>query len=128
MCKLLLVTMSLIFLAGCASINSISLTPIPAERKAQVKTEKSKVIFMGFNFENDFVNSIVDDLKRQCPNGKVTGILTKDEDINYFLYIVWKKQITATGFCVPNTMASSTKNKSRGTASEATEDSLESEL
>lgn len=92
--------MSLLLLASCASINSVSLTPIPSERKSPVKTEKSKVIILGFNFDNDFVDEVVDDLKNQCPNGKVTGILTKDEDINYFLFFVWKKQVTATGFCV----------------------------
>lgn len=87
---------------GCAHVNSVSLTPIPADRKKPVRTEKSKVIFLGFNFDNDFIDTIVEDLKRQCPNGKVAGILTKDENIDYFLYIVWKKQITATGYCVNN--------------------------
>lgn len=107
-----------LLLAGCASINSVSLTPIPPERKNQVRTERGKVIFLGFNFDNDFVDDVVEDLKRQCPNGKVTGLLTKDENINYFLFFVWKKQITATGYCVPMTSVSSNKGKPRGTASE----------
>lgn len=101
-----------IMMSGCASINSVSITPIPAQRKAQVQTLKSKVIFLGFNFDNDFVDDAVVDLKRQCPNGQVTGLLTKDENINYFLYIVWKKQITATGYCV-----TTEKNSKRDTAS-----------
>lgn len=87
-------------MGGCASVNSVSLTPIPAERKAPVRVEKSKVIILGFNFDNDFIDQMVVDLQRQCPKGKVTGILTKDENINYFLYFVWKKQVTATGYCV----------------------------
>ncbi|GEM_PF-981080 len=89
-----------LFLSSCASINSVSLTPIPSERNKKVRTEKSKIIFLGFNFDNDFVDDAVEDLKKQCPNGQVTGLLTKDENINYFLYFVWKKQITASGFCV----------------------------
>lgn len=84
---------------GCASVNSVSLTPIPADRSQRVHVETSKVIFLGFNFDNDFIDQTVEDLKRQCPNGKITGLLTKDENINYFLYIVWKKQITVNGFC-----------------------------
>jgi uncharacterized lipoprotein YajG len=131
--KLLLFLVGLL-LSGCASLNSVSLTPIPAERKNLVKTEKSKIIFLGFNFDNDFVDSAVDDLKRQCPNGKVTGLLTKDENIDYFLYIVWKKQITATGFCIANNSASTPKTKaskskkSRGSASEESDEQPEAEL
>ncbi len=98
---------SLILFSGCASVNSVSLTPIPAERKSQVKVEKSKVIILGFNFDNDFIDEAVEDLKHQCPNGRVSGLLTKDETINYFLFFVWKKQITATGYCVANATAGS---------------------
>ena len=88
-----------LFLSSCASVNSVSLTPIPAERGNKVFTTASKTIFLGFNFDNDFIDQSVEDLKRQCPNGKISGVLTKDENINYFLYFVWKKQITVTGYC-----------------------------
>ncbi len=129
--SLFLLLIGSILLASCASINSVSLTPIPANRKTQVRTEKSKIILLGFNFDNDFVDEAVSDLTRQCPNGQVTGLLTKDENINYFLYFVWKKQITATGFCVPVAASTtSTKTKSRKAASnEGTHNSIsESEL
>lgn len=119
---------SLLMLTSCASVNSVSLTPIPADRKSQVKVDKSKVIILGFNFDNDFIDDAVDDLKRQCPNGKVSGLLTKDETINYFLFFVWKKQITATGYCIANSTANSNKSKSRGTASDMAEDMQESQL
>jgi len=125
--KIYLTSLLCLFLSACASLNSVSLTPIPAERKTQVKTEKSKVIFLGFNFDNDFVNDAIDDLKQQCPHGKVTGLLTKDETILYFSFFVWKKQITATGYCVPTTTAmNATKAKPRDAASEA--NSIPSEL
>ena len=101
---------------GCASVNSVSLTPIPKERNKVVRAQASKMIFLGFNFDNDFIDGVVTDLKNQCPNGKVTGLLTKDQDINYFLYFVWKKQVDVTGYCVSNN-SSSKKNSSRGTAS-----------
>ncbi len=97
---LLLITICALFSAGCASINSLSLTPIPVNRSNKVEVIKSKVIILGFNFDNDFVDQINDELKAKCPNGKISGILTKDEDINYFLYFVWKKQVSVTGYCV----------------------------
>ena len=92
-------TALVLLLAGCASVNSVSLTPIPADRSRRVETVKSKTIFLGFNFDNDFIDSATDDLKRQCPNGKVSGILTKDETIAYFLFFVWAKKLTASGYC-----------------------------
>lgn len=106
-----------VLLSGCASLNSVSLTPIPAGRTTPVKVEKSKFIFLGFNFDNDFVNAAEEDLKRQCPNGKVTGLLTKDETINYFLFIFYSKRITATGYCLANAKVGQHAAKSRGTAS-----------
>ena len=92
-------------LGGCASINSVSLTAIPADRSHQVTADASRTIFLGFNFDNDYVNTLVDQLKNQCPSGKVTGILTKDEVVNYFLYIVHKRHVSATGYCVGESSA-----------------------
>ena len=87
-------------LNGCASINSVSVTPIPKDRSKPVKVEASRLIVLFLNFDNDFVDSMVTQLKSQCPGGKVTGILTKDEDIMYFLGFVYKKRVTAQGYCV----------------------------
>ena len=84
-------------LSSCAFVNSVSLTPIPSQRSHPVKAEASKTIFLGFNFDNDYVDGIVRDLKQQCPNGIVSGILTKDETIAYV--IVFKRHVIATGFC-----------------------------
>lgn len=90
-----------IVISGCASINSVSVTPIPAGRNSSVKAEVSRWIILGFNFDNDYINPLVSDLKQKCPNGVVSGILTKDETISYFL--VFKKHVVATGYCItPN--------------------------
>lgn len=88
---------AVLFMSGCASINSVSLTPIPSQRGKTVRAVAEKTIFLGFNFDNDYVNPLVEDLKRQCPNGLVSGVLTKDEVISYF--IVFTHRITATGYC-----------------------------
>ncbi len=123
--KLLLLSIAASFFTGCVSLNSVSLTPIPAERSQKVSVQKDKLIFLGFNFDNDFVDSAVDDLRRQCPQGKVTGLLTKDESIAYFLFFVWKKQLTATGYCVKSNVASN--KQKRGAASEDTSSDLGAE-
>lgn len=84
---------------GCAHVNSVSLTSIPAGKGRPVRAETSKTIFLGFNFDNDYVEQMASDLRRQCPNGMVRGILTKDETINYFLFFVWARKVTASGYC-----------------------------
>lgn len=107
---------SMALLSGCASINSVSLTPIPSQRTKTVRAEVSKTIFLGFNFDNDYVNPLVDDLKRQCPNGLVSGILTKDEVISYFL--VFTHRVIATGYCGTSVAKNSQSQPARSAASE----------
>ena len=88
------------FLGGCVSLRSVSQTQIPRQRTQHVSAESSKWIFFGFNFDNDYVDVVRKELRSQCPRGKVTGILTKDENINYFIGLVMKRRIEARGFCV----------------------------
>ena len=113
--KLILTFAAVASLSGCANVQSVSLTPIPANRNKVVKAEVSKTIFLGFNFNNDYVEPLVDDLKQQCPNGVVSGILTKDETIAYV--IIFTRRIVATGFCNVTT-ASNSKAPKRSSASE----------
>lgn len=96
--KSLLIMTTTLWLTACASLNSVSLTQIPEERRHRVHAESSRIIVLGINFDNDFVDDVADDLRRSC-KGKITGILTKDEVINYFLFLVYKRRIEATGFC-----------------------------
>lgn len=106
----------LLVLSSCASVQSISLTNIPAQKGKRVHAEASRVIFLGFNFDNDYVDNLVNDLKRQCPDGTVSGLLTKDQMIDYFLMIVHKRLITAEGVCLQGKVASN--SQPRKTASE----------
>lgn len=109
-------------LVGCAHVNSVSLTPIPSKRSNPIQAQVSKTIFLGFNFDNDYIDPLVDDLKRQCPNGVVSGILTKDETVSYF--IVFTKKITASGFCnVSDKTASANKGPRKPSSQEETPDS-----
>ena len=106
--KVMGILLSLSFV-GCASVNSVSLTSIPANKGKEVRAEASRTIILGLNFNNDYVDDMAENLKRQCPNGVIKGILTKDESINYFLF-VWARKVTATGYCL---------QASRGTASDS---------
>jgi hypothetical protein len=101
--KVIHMLVALIFssiIVSCASLNSVSVTPIPAERNKVVEVEKSRWIIFFLNFDNDYVDSAVTDLKSQCSKGKVSGILTKDETYTYFLFVS-KRVLKARGYCVP---------------------------
>ncbi len=84
-------------MAGCASVNSVSLTPIPTDRSRVVRAEVSRFIILAFNFDNNYIDPLVEELKQKCPNGVVSGILTKDETISYVL--AFNRRVVATGYC-----------------------------
>ncbi len=113
--NLILIIMG-IFFAGCTSLKTVSLTSIPVKRDKEVRAETSRFIFLGFNFDNDYVDLLVKDLRDQCPNGVVSGVLTKDELTFYFL--AHRRKITATGYCIQAKSTASIKKGPRKPSSE----------
>ena len=88
----------LLHLASCASVNSVALTPIPKDRSREVRAEVRKTVILALSFDNDFIEPLTAQLRAKCPDGLVTGILTKDEVYSYI--IAHEHRITATGYCV----------------------------
>jgi hypothetical protein len=84
---------------GCTHLVSTSTTSVPAARTKPVTASTEKFIFLAFNFNNDYVNDMADQLANQCPDGRITGILTKHESIVYFPLIAHKVRVTASGYC-----------------------------
>jgi hypothetical protein len=86
---------------GCTHMRSVSTTSIPAQRDTPVKAEAYRFLFFMVNVDNTYVDSLATDLAKQCPNGRVEGVLTKQEDITYFPLIAHGVRVTATGYCQP---------------------------
>ena len=105
--RLFTVAILSMLLSGCASLVSVSVTPVPEQRNNRVGATAEKWSFLGITFDNDYVDQMTDDLKARCPNGVITGLLTKDEVYSYFL--LFKRKITASGYCVKD-VASNTGN------------------
>jgi hypothetical protein len=99
--KKLLITLSsfiaISVLSGCVSLNSVSLTQLPEERDNLVTASASDILFLGFTTQNDFVDEAVENLKAECRDGKLTGILTKHQTTSYVL--VFKREVIASGYC-----------------------------
>lgn len=88
-----------LLLTGCAHLSSVSVTPIPAAAGVPVESEvESQLMFLGITGNNDYVDDVVRDLRDQCENGQIQGILTKHETLSYFLFT--KVRIHASGRCI----------------------------
>lgn len=97
MIRLFTALMATLILSGCMSLNSVSLTQIPSEKGQLVSANAHDWVFLGFTTQNDFVNEAVNNLKQECPSGKLTGILTKHQTTAYVL--VFKREVIASGYC-----------------------------
>lgn len=84
--------------AACTSLQSVSVTQIPSDRSRPVRAEVSNTALFGIHFDNDFIDELTPDLVKQCPHGRLTGILTKHENTTYV--IVATRKVIATGYCV----------------------------
>ena len=98
--KKIFLLLSVTLLFGCTHLVSLSTTSIPKNKGKKVYAESERFMFFLFNFDNDYVNELTMDLARQCPKGKVKGILTKHEAITYFPLIAHKVRVSAKGYCV----------------------------
>jgi hypothetical protein len=99
-------------LAGCTSLQSVSVTQIPSDRSRPVHAEVSDTALLGIHFDNNFIQPLTGELMRQCPQGRVTGILTKQESALYV--IVQTRRIVATGFCVYDAAPSPAESSEQG--------------
>jgi hypothetical protein len=94
----ILSSLALATLAGCTSLQSVSVTQIPSDRSRPLHAEVSNTALLGIHFDNDFIEPLTAKLMRDCPRGRVTGILTKQESSVYV--IVQTRRVVATGYCV----------------------------
>jgi hypothetical protein len=85
-------------LTACTSLQSVSVTQIPVDRSRPVRAEVTNTALFGIHFDNDFVIDLTPQLLRQCPDGRITGLLTKQESSLYV--IVATRRVIATGYCV----------------------------
>ena len=91
-CSLLVISLS-----GCVGLNTVSMTQVPAERDNKITTNSSNWNFIGINFSNVFVDQAIEDLKGQCPTGKIEGVYTKHQTTGYVL--VFKREVIVSAYC-----------------------------
>ena len=99
MIKYLIAFLTFTMISGCAYLNTVSQTSIPKDRGNKISVVGSNYIFLLLNFNNDFVDEAVTELKGKCPNGSIKGIFTKDEKIVYFPLLVHRDKVYIEGYC-----------------------------
>ncbi|MBM95083.1 MAG: hypothetical protein CMI09_04455 [Oceanospirillaceae bacterium] len=90
--------MAALILAGCTSLQSVSISQIPKDRSQRVVAESDQWSFLGIAFSNDFVDDAMLDIQQQCPQGQVEGVLTQYDHTFFFPILV--RTVEVTGFCV----------------------------
>ena len=88
-------------ITGCVQLHSVSTTSVPMHRDQPIEATAYRFLFFLVNTNNNYVDTLVEDLAKQCPEGRVEGVLTKHEGITYFPLVAHAVQVTATGYCVP---------------------------
>ncbi len=85
-------------LGGCTSLQSVSLTQVPTDRGHPVRAQVSDSALLGIHFDNEFVDDLTPQLLAQCPHGRLTGLLTKQESSLYVVVVT--RRVIASGYCV----------------------------
>ena len=93
--KIFLMIYLMVFMASCAHVNSVSQTSIPRNKSKVVTASVERNIIFLMNFDNKYIDTLTEDLIRQCPRGSIKGILTKDETITYFPIVFQKSDAWA---------------------------------
>ena len=89
-------------LMGCVYLQSVSLTQLPVERENVVQASAdSPLQFFGIGFTKTlFLDEVIATLRKQCPGGRVEGVPSKHERIDY-LPGIYRYRVSARGFCNP---------------------------
>ncbi|MCC6647099.1 MAG: hypothetical protein IT374_16195 [Polyangiaceae bacterium] len=94
----LALSLSLLSLSACASLRSVSVTQVPADRSRPISAESHDWTVFGIAGDNDYADEVPKQLMAQCQGGKVTGVLTKSE--SKLWVFVSRRRVTAQAFCV----------------------------
>ncbi|MCS6902190.1 MAG: hypothetical protein RMJ98_22405 [Myxococcales bacterium] len=95
----LLLLLLLVASSACTTLKSFSMTQVPADRSRPVEASETSGGLFGIFFSNSFVDEVAEQLRAKCPQGRLSGVVTKYEST---LYVIWvSRKITATGYCLP---------------------------
>ncbi|MBM4251710.1 MAG: hypothetical protein FJ146_07045 [Deltaproteobacteria bacterium] len=114
--RLTLATLAATTLSSCVTVKSVSISQIPetSQRKQVVKASATSPVVFLIPFNTDYIEEARADLLQACPNGHIEGLLSKHEDTNYFIGLVYMQKVNFTGYCLPKIAMTRAKAKRKG--------------
>ena len=85
---------------GCTHLHSLSVTTIPDDRSRPVEATGERIVVLGINPDNDYADGVVADLAAQCPDGRVSGVMTRYERALVVPIFAYAHRVHAEGFCI----------------------------
>ena len=85
---------------GCTHLHSLSVTTIPDDRSRPVEATGERIVVLGINPNNDYADEVVSDLAQQCPDGRVSGVMTRYERALVVPIFAYAHRVRATGYCL----------------------------
>ena len=85
---------------GCTHLHSLSVTTIPDDRSRPVEATGQRIVVLGLNWDNDYAAEVVSDLAKQCPDGRVSGVMTRYERALVVPIFAYAHRVHAEGFCL----------------------------
>ena len=114
--KTLMMIFAAALLHGCVTVQSISVSQIPeaSQRKHVVTATASSPVVFAIPFNNDYIDEARSNLLNQCPNGVIEGLLSKHENSNYFVGLVYMQRVKFQGYCNQKVAMTHSKAKRKG--------------
>ncbi len=112
---------------ACQTVESISVSQIPAEkaRETEIQAESSSPIIFFIPFGSGYIDTAREDLLSQCASpSKIEGTLSKHSSTNYLFGLFMSQKVAMKAYCVAAQDPSvKMKAKSRGKSSDEMDES-----
>ena len=104
------------WLSGCRTVRSVSISQLPESplRQSVVQAQTSSPIIIGIPFNTDYLDEVRADFVGRCKDGAIEGVLSKHEDVNYFIGLVVVQKVSLKGYCVRKVASVSHEKKRKG--------------
>lgn len=89
-------------LSGCVTVKSVSASRVPesSQRTHPVHASSSALILFWIPFGSSYVETAAAELSHTCRGGRVEGVLSKEENVNYFFSLVMLRRVELQGYCL----------------------------
>lgn len=103
-------------LTQCTTVRSVSMSQVPeaAARRSLVTATASSPVILFIPFNTGYLDTAREDFVSKCQKGAIEGVLSKHEDVDYFLSLIMIQRIHLQGYCVDKVADARPHTKRKG--------------